>query len=259
MKKLRKNLAILMATTIFTVCVTGVSSGETVIDENVSVKANSSGIAVSSGMPNGDREMTPQEYADYMASFSNEDLQRIAEKTAEAERLANQPRPRASSMTQLSGFSVYRQSTDTYCVPATARTIVQYVLGTSDSQATIASDMGYPNGMVPRANLSTYLQTKILNYWYIYTAHTNQSAMTTRIRYAVVSFGKPAAMSVTATTTANWGYTTNGHTLAVHGIQTDDSIIRFADPWGGFGGNAHPSFFNRESSSVANVSNGVTW
>lgn len=181
----------------------------------------------------GESVLTPQQYEEYLEGLSEYDRQRIAEKEAIVAQYANRPVTRAGTRagTKISipgKFTMYQQETDTYCIPATVQSILTYINGSSPSQAAIAEETGRDSTKIPG-----YLNERQDKCYYIYTLNPGKASMGYKL-YATIADSKvPASMGISGTTTTNWYYLTNGHSLVVNAIYDDYSYIQFGDPLGG--------------------------
>lgn len=194
---------------------------------------------------------------EYLSKLTEYDLQKIAEKIEEAEQISNGPVPRASYIT-VSGFSIYQQPNNYYCVPACVKSVLQYINGTSPSQATIASALGTNSSTgTDITDVPQYLNSK-QNFYFTCTTGPSQTTMCKYIYATISGYDNPCLMRITGTTTSNWYYQTGGHCISIYGIYSDKSKVQIADPLGGTQG-SWPSYFTKSSSVVSNVCSHVIW
>ncbi|WP_028612757.1 hypothetical protein [Paenibacillus harenae] len=215
--------------------------------------------------PAGEIVLTPAENDNYFRSLTKNERAKINEKIRIAEEVAEERAAKASitraTPTKISipgTFTMYQQTESQYCVPATAKSMVQYLTGSSDSQATIASALGTgANGTDP-TTLAPYLNSKQSTVNYVYSANPSQTAMGTYLYHDVVTMQSPGSMGISNPTGANWHYSTNGHSLVVNAIYDDKSKIQFADPLGGT--QSGWAYYYEKTATVANsVCTRVVW
>lgn len=176
----------------------------------------------------GESVPTAEQYAAYMQGLSEYDLQQIAAKEAIAAQRINPVITRAGTKITVPGtFTMYQQETDTYCIPATIKSILMYINGTSPSQKDIAGTTGTDPTKIPG-----YLNDRQNQCYYVYVDGPSKDDMCAKL-YSTISYSKvPCSMGISGTSTSNWYYTTTGHSLVVNGIYDDYSYIQFGDPLG---------------------------
>ena len=86
-------------------------------------------------------------------------------------------------------YTMYQQETDTYCIPATVKSILMYINGTSPSQSTIAETTGTDPTKIP-----DYLNDRQDECYYIYTAKSkfDQEGMCSRLYSTIVNNDVPS-------------------------------------------------------------------
>ncbi len=201
-------------------------------------------------VPSGAISPTQEEYEAYLDSLTEEDWQKIREKEAAVEELANRPQPRIRYKISIPGsFTMYQQEKDMYCVPACAKSMVQYLKGSSDSQDTIAKAMGTTTNGTARSKIAPYLNSQQSKEYYVYVSEPTPTAIRDNLYHIIVTKKAPASISIAGTTTSDWYYTTGGHHLVVNAIYSDKSIIQVADPLGGKVGNT-PYYYEKSAATV---------
>lgn len=204
----------------------------------------------------GELVLTDQQNAEYLASLSEVELQKIAEKEKAATQIVRNTMTRSGSLiTVPNTYTMYQQETDNYCIPATVKSILMYINGTSPSQSTIAETTGTDPTKIP-----DYLNDRQDECYYIYTAKSkfDQEGMCSRLYSTIVNNDVPASMGISGTTASNWYYVTNGHSLAVFGIYDDYSYIRFGDPLGDRVAGC-PYFYSKSASLSYSVCTRLVW
>ena len=110
--------------------------------------------------------LTDQQNAEYLASLSEVELQMIVEKENAATQVVRNTMTRSGTLVTVpSPFTMYQQETDTYCIPATIKSILMYINGTSPTQSTIAVITGTDPTRIP-----SYLNDRQSVRYYIYSA-----------------------------------------------------------------------------------------
>lgn len=171
---------------------------------------------------------SPQEQ---IADFSNNQIEDAIKKlndTGENSEVI----PYATTWKYLSGFRVYKQSKNYYCVVASCKAAMQYLTGSSDSQSTIASDLGTTTSGTPFGNAKTYLNSHQEKNTYVSKgANTALSTMKSNFYDAINTYDAPPIISVKLSTTNGWAYNTSGHTMCISGARSDKAYFRIADPY----------------------------
>ncbi|MCD1260401.1 C39 family peptidase [Paenibacillus athensensis] len=252
MKKTNKALGFLLAVGLLSSFVTVASA-----EEN---KAEKVGAA-----PSGEHVLTPAQNENYLKSLSKSDAAKVTEKLRIAAELATQDTARnatakaAATKISIPGtFTMYQQTQSNYCVPATLKSMVQYLAGSSDSQSTIATAVGTDASGTDPTKLAPYLNGKQSKVYYIYSASPSQTTMVNDLYYDVVTMQAPGSMGISNPTGANWHYATTGHSLVVNAIYDDKSKIQIADPLGGT--QSGWAYYYEKTAAVANsVCTRVVW
>lgn len=213
--------------------------------------------------PSGLKVLTPAENDEYFNSLNKNEQEMINEKIQSAENVAEElgSQTRAASATKISipgTFTIYQQSQNNYCSPATTKSIVQYLTGSSDSQGTIAGALGTSIVGTAPTTIAPYLNSKQSKVHYIYNANPTQTTLLNNLYYDVVTMKAPSSVGISNSTGANWHYATTGHNLVVNAIYNDKSIVQFADPLGGTQ-SGWPSFYEKTAAMASSVSTMVVW
>ncbi|WP_419876193.1 C39 family peptidase [Candidatus Pristimantibacillus sp. PTI5] len=213
--------------------------------------------------PSGLKVLTPAENDKYFSSLSENEKAKINEKIRSAEKVAEehatQARTLAATKISIPGtFTMYQQTQSYYCSPAVTKSIVQYLAGSSDSQATIASKLGTTTGGTDPTKVPAYLNSKQSTVNYIYSANPSQTSLLTSLYHDVVTMDSPGSVGISNSTGANWHYATNGHHLAVNAIYDDKSKVQFADPLGGTQ-SGWPYYYEKTAAVTSSVTIRVIW
>lgn len=118
-------------------------------------------------------------------------------------------------------------------MPATAKSVIQYFNGSSDTQAEIAEEMGIGSSGGDFSVMRPYLNSHQTENNYIYIpSFFTQTRMANDFYAAIVDYEAPVVMRIFSYGTAHWEYETDtGHALAVIGITSDKEDAQMADPW----------------------------
>ncbi len=221
---------------------------------------NHTGVKVQANSENnisGEIVLTEQQYVEYLASLSEDDLQKIAEKESTSAQYAGNAATRATgTLIQVPGtFTMYQQETDNYCIPATVKSILTYITGSSPTQSEIAGTTGTDPSKIP-----AYLNDRQDEIYYVYVKKSDftQNGMCSKLYSTIVTNKMPASMGISGTKATNWYYATSGHSLVVHGIYDDYSYIRIADPLGDRVAGC-PYFYSKSASECYNVCTRLVW
>lgn len=204
----------------------------------------------------GETVPTEQQYIAYKASLSAYDLQNIVAKEELASKYANKIGTKSGTKISIPGtFTMYQQETDTYCIPATIKSILMYINGSSPSQSTIAGTTG-----TDPTKIAGYLNARQNTCYYVYRAKNDltQNGMCSYLYTTIASTKVPASMGISGTTTSNWYYVTNGHSLVVNAIYDDYSYIQFGDPLGDRVAGC-PYYYLKSSSLCYSVCTRIVW
>ncbi len=137
---------------------------------------------------------------------------------------------RDTTWSHLFGITAYYQETNYYCVPASCKTAMQYLTGTSSSQSTIASALGTTTGGTPFGNARTYLNNNQNVCVYVSKGvNTNITTMKNDFYNSVVFFDDPPLISVEFYTTSGWDYDTDGHTMCIGSARNDKEYFKLLD------------------------------
>lgn len=124
----------------------------------------------------------------------------------------------------------YKQQNGYYCGPATTKQTVQYMKGTSDSQATIAKALGTTSNGTDGLKIVEYLNKRSNITWTIAT-DTSINGLKIRINGAFkASENRPPIVRAKFSKKGNWRYSTSGHFMNISGYTTNMAKIRVTDP-----------------------------
>ena len=209
-------------------------------------------------VPSGIIRPTPEEEEAYWNSLSEEEKQLIAEKEAEADRIAEewakQPMTRAATKISIPGtFTIYQQEETMYCAPACVKSMIQYLNGSSPSQSVIAGEMGtsFLTG-TPVINIAPYLN-EMVDEVYIRSANPSLAAFKASVYATIVDYKDPAMMAMVNHNSSYWHYNTDGHAVVINAIYSDRNTVQIADP---AGSKYNKSFYTKSSSIANTVCNG---
>lgn len=249
MKKFLRLLSLLLIVSSFMVSAPSLASDlEVSTVKNVRLKA-------------GERILSKQENMEYLAGLSKEEKQIILAKEKLALSLEKSNNRKSGSLISLSGsFTLFIQENDAYCVPATIKSILGYINGTSPSQSDIADAIGTSLiiGTSP-TTIAPYLNENQNRNYYVYQPNYDMgiNTMCSRI-YSAISYSHVPASIGIDTTSTSWFYHISGHSTAVIGIYDDYSKIKLADPAGGLIPGC-PSFYIKDASTVYNCCTRLVW
>ena len=229
--KIRKSvLAVALSVSLVIGCTTTVSAAEL-----KGIAAPNAGQFQEVGSSfTGETVPTEEEYQAYLESLSQEELSKIAEKeNLVRSYAANRVQTRAGTKISIPGtFNMYQQEEGNYCVPATIKSMLVYLTGSSPSQSQIFSILGGDEDGVSSVKMPGYLNDRQSQVYYVYKGSPSQTSMCDSLYTTIKHAQAPASMGISGTTTSNWYYLTNGHSLVVNAIYDDYSYIQFGDPLG---------------------------
>ena len=159
--------------------------------------------------------------------------------------------PKAVTWKYLSGFQIWKQSQSYYCVPASCKAAVQYLTGSSDSQATVASAMGTTTSGTPFSAAKTYLNGKQSSNTYVTKNYdTALSTVQSNFYSAIHTWDAPPLISVKLTTASGWPYSTTGHTMLITGARSDKEEFRIADPYIQWVDSSASMYYSKTASAI---------
>lgn len=202
-----------------------------------------------------------EEEQEYLSSLSKTDLLKIKQKETEAKLISkfSKQTSRAPYKISIPGtFTIYQQSKSYYCVPASVKSVLQYINGKSDSQDKIASDLGTIKIGTDGRKIAPYLNKKQKSIYYARLEKPSKTLMGSCLYATITRNKKPCLMAIITTSNDDWYYTTQGHRLVVNAIYSDKSKIQFADPMGKLKSN-WPYFYVKNSTLVNKVCNDIIW
>ena len=239
-----------------------------VLSSIVSV-ANAEGIEAETKAtaPAGVKILTPDEYENYLSSLTIDEWAKINEKIQSSEEVARYSvaavagKATATKIGVPGTFNMYQQTQSNYCVPAVAKSMVQYLTGSSDSQGTIAAALQTSFIGTDSTKLPPYLNSKQSKIYYIYSQSPSQTTLLNNLYYDIVINKSPGSTVIYNPSGANWHYPTSaggGHQLVVNAIYDDKSIIQFADPLGGTE-SGWPYYYEKTAAVASSVVSAVIW
>lgn len=201
---------------------------------------------------------TEEEEQEYLDSLSQDDLLRIQEKENEAKILNSQINTKAATKISIPGtFTMYQQINNYYCAPASVKSVLQYINGSSASQSTIANGLGTTSSGTNPTKIAPYLNQK-QSFYYARFANPTQTEMCDKLYATITGPKKPCLMSIVNTSGSNWHYSTGGHRLVINAIYSDKSRIQFADPLGGTQ-SGWPYFYLKTKAVASSVCRDIIW
>lgn len=109
--------------------------------------------------------------------MSKDDLLKIQEKEQEEKLLNSQITTKAVTKISIPGtFTMYQQINNYYCAPASVKSVLQYINGSSDSQSTIANGLGTTSDGTSPTKIAPYLNQK-QSFYYARFANPSQTDM----------------------------------------------------------------------------------
>ena len=165
--KIRKSvLAVALSVSLVIGCTTTVSAAEL-----KGIAAPNAGQFQEVGSSfTGETVPTEEEYQAYLESLSQEELSKIAEKeNLVRSYAANRVQTRAGTKISIPGtFNMYQQEEGNYCVPATIKSMLVYLTGSSPSQSQIFSSLGGDEDGVSSVKMPGYLNDRQSQVYYVY-------------------------------------------------------------------------------------------
>lgn len=248
----KRIFTVLTMTMIFTVLISASFSSVANARDSVKEKPN---------VPSGIIIPSQEEIENYYNSLGSEERTRLACKMREALRFSAAKSPSARGLITVPGsFTIFQQEDPDWCAAATLKSIFMYINGFSYSQATIASDLGYPSEDPSIWSVWKYLNNHQNRYYYSLTnkANFNQNGLVAILNYTISTAQLPAMLFIVAGSYDGWPYTTDGHTLVAYGLNSTYNLVQIADPYGG----TYPwisSYYGIGSQTVYNVCEALAW
>lgn len=117
------------------------------------------------------------------------------------------------------GISVpyYRQINNYYCGPATTKQTMQYLIGQSDSQQTIASALGTTTAGTDGTKIVSYLNSHQTENYYIITSPASANHMADCTAKCMADYFATPIVRVKMQTNQGWSYNSNGHFMNITG------------------------------------------
>jgi hypothetical protein len=195
-------------------------------------------------------EPTQEELDEEQAYYNTPEMQAvIAEKEARAAAFSNSNNSGISTFSKNSGistfattagyeiaipgtFTIYSQEEPMYCVPASLKSIIKYIKGSSPSQFSIASSIGTSSSTGSSISKAySYLKKKV-SFNYIRTTGLNKSNFLNDIRLTIGNDGKPCMVGLKFPKLGDWKFSlvSTGHCVVLNAIWSDLSKVQVADP-----------------------------
>ncbi|MCL1807226.1 MAG: C39 family peptidase [Oscillospiraceae bacterium] len=163
---------------------------------------------------------------------------------------------RATTWSHLPGtYICYAQQNSSYCMPAVAKAVIQYLMGSSDSQADIAKAMkvGQTTGG-SFSEMRPYLNNNQNKNSYVTRDYsTTKTTMESNFHAAITTFKAPAVLSIFVTASDDWPYTTQGHAVALNAARDDKGYFQVADPWIGYITPGANPYYQRDSNTFHTI------
>lgn len=204
--------------------------------------------SVEMAIEQGSGDMTIEEGAEPFVP-SDEDLKIEAEKMSELNAFLAKPTTRASTSTWKNiNIPVYKQTTGSYCAPATVKEVVQYHKGSSSAQDTYAKLLGTTSNGTDMTRVAPVLKSKT-GKKYVMAEIKSKSLWIDRVRINMGQTKMAVVLDIKAST-SNWKYSTKGHFLAISGAKTNGTNagtthVRLSDPHPKMNGSRYTETVNR--------------
>jgi len=206
----------------------------------------------------GEINLSEKEEQEYLDSMSKDDFLKIQEKEQEEKLLNSQITTKAVTKISIPGtFTMYQQINNYYCAPASVKSVLQYINGSSASQSTIANGLGTTSDGTSPTKIAPYLNQK-QSFYYARFANPSQTDMCDKLYATITGPKKPCLMSIVNISGSNWHYSTGGHRLVINAIYSDKSKIQFADPLGGKQ-SGWPYYYLKTKSVASSVCRDIIW
>lgn len=164
-------------------------------------------------------------------SLTEAEKQQLIEKYSVIE---NAGRSRASYPARSLAVPAYRQETNYWCGPATAKQTVQYLAGSSQTQAQIAAATGTTTAGANADRIISYVNDHQSKNIYARVNCTSQTQMVAAVDYSL-SVQHPMILTLAVPDDVwekgIWPYWTNGHYLNVSGQSAGASSLTLTDPF----------------------------
>ena len=162
----------------------------------------------------------------------------------------------------LSGFTMYKQEESYFCTVACCKAAIQYLIGTSQDQYTIARGLHTTEYGTVFSNAQGYLNT-ILQSAKTYAgrgADTSLATMKNDFYSAIYSYDTPPLISVKMDKKDGWPYSLEAHTACISGARSDKQSFKIADPYMKWVNNDASMYYNMSANiihtAIANRGNG---
>lgn len=152
-------------------------------------------------------------------------------------------------------FAVYGQIYSNYCGPASVKSSLMYLNGSSPTQDQIASGCGTTSNGTYLANMVTYMNNRLTTTYYTPQYRATKSAMQNYL-WSGIQYDDPPIIGFACSTSQGWRYNSGGHFVLVNGARTDREEFNLADPgilYLGLTG----SFYDKSASDLYTAYNSV--
>lgn len=127
----------------------------------------------------------------------------------------------------------FKQEKNYWCGPATTKQTLQYISGSSSSQAVIAKAIGTTTDGSNLSDMVSYLNNNQSNKNYVIVTDPSEDLIQ-GIAKVIVDDQAPAIGRLAFKKGGNWEYSTRGHYLNITGYSNGGSSIRVTDPYIGW-------------------------
>ncbi len=127
--------------------------------------------------------------------------------------------------------TVFKQTNNYYCGPATTKQVLHYINGTSLSQSTYAGELGTTQNGTTMTKIDDVLNKHQTRNRYTYSEFNSYSEWEQRVQYGMI-YLSPPVIDINSQNNSHWRYTTSGHYMCISGYTTesDKTYTRVADP-----------------------------
>lgn len=163
-----------------------------------------------------------------------------AEDIAESNALLDKPVVSESTVTSratwtcLSDYLVYSQTTSYNCGPAAVQAALEYLTGSTPTQATIAEGCKTTTAGTYLSDMLTYINSEQSENKYVSKYEADSTNMKTYLYAGIVIYDAPPIIGMAFSSSDGWLYSSGGHFMSVYGTTSDKSTFALADPWIGY-------------------------
>ena len=208
---------------------------------------------------------TQKEMNDYKAHLDSNGKSYVKQKMDVAFHLKEKKKASNRGSVSISGFTIFEQENGYWCGPATLKSIIQYLTGSSQTQSQIALSTGglsLVDGSISGINAFSflnYLNSNQSNYYYTLSDKSvcNHNGLIALLNLPLYSYS-PSAMMIAPTRYDGWFYESAGHIVAIYGTNSTTNKIQLADS-AGIIGSGIPKYYSKDSQTCYKVCNYVVW